>query len=61
VSGAAVLGDIADAWLTGDLGGIARYPADLAAVTPARMRAAAQRWFDPSRLVEGIIRGRAKG
>ena len=60
-SGGAVLGDIADAWLTGDLGGIARYPADLAAVTPARMRAAAQRWFDPARLVEGIIRGRAKG
>jgi zinc protease len=59
-SGAAVLADIADAWIGGDLAGIARYPDDLAAVTPARMREAARRWFDPARLVEGIVRGRAK-
>jgi zinc protease len=59
-SGAAVLGEIAEAWIHDDLAGIARYPADLAAVTPARMREVAARWFDPSRLVEGIVRGRAK-
>lgn len=59
-SGAAVLADIADAWIHGDLSGLARYPADLAAVTPARIRMVAKRWFDPSRLVEGIVRGRVK-
>ena len=60
-SGAAVLAEIADAWIHDDLAGLARYPDDLAAVTPARMRAAAERWFDPTRRVEGIVRGRARG
>jgi len=58
-SGASVLGEIADAWMHGALEDIARYPADLGAVTPARMRAVASRWFDPSRRVEGIVRGRS--
>ena len=58
-SGASVLAEIADAWIHGALEDIARYPADLYAVTPARMRAAASRWFDPSRRVEGIVRGRS--
>lgn len=57
-SGGAVLAEIADAWIHGALEDIARYPADLGAVTPARMRAVAARWFDPSRRVEGIVRGR---
>jgi zinc protease len=56
-SGAAVLSDIADAVLWGALEDLARYPADLAAVTPSRMRAAAERWFDPARRIEGIVRG----
>ncbi|MDH5233820.1 MAG: insulinase family protein [Gemmatimonadota bacterium] len=59
-SGAAVLGEIADAWLHGALEDIARYPADLAAVTADRIRDAARRWFDPSRRAEGIVRGRAR-
>ena len=58
-SGASVLAEIADAWINGTLEDIARYPADLDAVTPARMRAAAARWFDPNRRVEGIVRGRS--
>ena len=58
-SGASVLGEIADAWMHGALEDIARYPADLEAVTPARMRAVASRWFDPARRVEGIVRGRS--
>ncbi|MBX7117461.1 MAG: insulinase family protein [Gemmatimonadaceae bacterium] len=60
-SGAAVLGEIADAWMHDDLGAIARYPADLASVTTARMREAAARWFDPARRIEGIVRGRTAG
>ena len=59
-SGAAVLSDVADAWLHDALEALARYPADLAAVTPARMRAAAERWFDPARRLEGIVRGVAR-
>lgn len=58
-SGAAVLSDLADAYLWGALEDLARYPQDLAAVTPASMRAAAERWFDPARRFEGIVRGRA--
>lgn len=58
-SGAAVLSDLADAFLWGVLEDLARYPEDLARVTPATMRAAAQRWFDPARRFEGIVRGRA--
>jgi len=59
-SGAAVLAEVAEAWMHGDLRELSRYPADLAAVTPERMRATAARWFDPTRRVEGIVRGRAK-
>ncbi|MHB1298278.1 MAG: M16 family metallopeptidase [Gemmatimonadaceae bacterium] len=60
-SGASVLADLADAWLNGSLEELHRYPADLAAVTPARMRELARRWFDPSRRVEGIVRGDLSG
>jgi zinc protease len=56
-SGASVLADLADAYLWGHIEDIARYPHDLAAVTPARMQAAAKRWFDPARRIEGIVRG----
>lgn len=56
-SGSAVLSDVADAWLHGSLEDLTRYPRDLAAVTPARMRDVARRWFDPDRRVEGIVRG----
>lgn len=57
-SGAAVLSELTDAFLWGELEDLARYPNDLAAVTPARMRALASRWFDPQRRVEGVVRGR---
>jgi predicted Zn-dependent peptidase len=52
-----VLADLADAFLWGTIEDIARYPHDLAAVTPSRMQAAARRWFDPARRIEGIVRG----
>ena len=57
-SGSAVLGAIAEAWVHGTLEEVARYPQDLARVTPERIQRAAQHWFDPSRRVEGIVRGR---
>jgi zinc protease len=56
-SGAAVLGDLADAWVHDALEEIARYPDDLRAVTAASMRKSAERWFDPARRIEGIVRG----
>ncbi|MEY4608814.1 MAG: hypothetical protein RL625_1031 [Gemmatimonadota bacterium] len=57
-SGGAVLGAIAEAWVHGTLEEVARYPQDLIRVTPAGMQAAAARWFDAARRVEGIVRGR---
>lgn len=56
-SGAAVLAEVAEAWLHGSLEDLTRYPADLEAVTASRIKAAARRWFDPARRVEGIVRG----
>lgn len=59
-SGAAVLSDLADAWLHDDLESLTSYPSDLAAITPRVMQEMAQRWFDPARRVEGIVRGVAR-
>ncbi|MBM3898845.1 MAG: insulinase family protein [Gemmatimonadetes bacterium] len=57
-SGSAVLGAIAEAWVHGTLEEVARYPHDLARVTPSTLQGAARHWFDASRRVEGIVRGR---
>ena len=55
---ASIMGDLADAWLFGDsLDEIARYDARIREVTAADIQALARRCFDPSRRVEGIIRG----
>lgn len=56
-SGAAVLADLADAFLWGSLDELERYPQDLARVTPESMRALAADWFDPARRIEGVVRG----
>ncbi len=56
-SGAAVLSELADAFLWGEVEEIARYPQDIEAVTPAAMQALAQQCFDPARRVEGVVRG----
>ena len=58
-SGAAVLSDVADAYLWGALEDLARYPQELSRVTPGSMRETAARLFDPARRFEGIVRGRA--
>ncbi|HEU4566069.1 MAG TPA: pitrilysin family protein [Gemmatimonadaceae bacterium] len=58
-SGGAVLGDVVDAWLFGrSLAELDAHDAMVRAVTPERMQSLARRYFDESRLVQGIVRGR---
>ncbi|MBP6773659.1 MAG: insulinase family protein [Gemmatimonadaceae bacterium] len=55
-----VLGELVDAWLFGR--GVEErraFPAAIAAVTAGDVQRLAQRYFDPSRVVEGIVRGTA--
>jgi zinc protease len=59
-SGGAVLSDVIDAFLFGSLTDLAEYDARVRAVTPESMRTLAERYFDPSRRVEGIVRGMGK-
>ena len=57
-SGAAVLGDVLDAWLFGDgLAELDEWEGHVRAVTPGDILAFAQRHFDDARRVEGIVRG----
>jgi len=58
-SGAAVLSELADAFLWGELEELARYPQDIAAVTPEGMQKLAQLSFNPARRVEGVVRGKS--
>jgi zinc protease len=61
-SGGAVLGDMVDAWLFGEgLAELETYEARVRAVTAADIRALAERYFDPARRVEGVVRGVAAG
>ena len=58
-SGGAVAGDMADSWLFGrSLQELTDYETRVRNVTARDMRAAARRWFDPARCIEGIVRGR---
>ncbi|HJQ22193.1 MAG TPA: pitrilysin family protein [Gemmatimonadaceae bacterium] len=59
-SGAAVLAEIVDAWLLGRLDDLERFEARVHAVTGDGMRAVADRFLDPDRRVEGIVRGVGK-
>jgi len=59
-SGGAVLSDVVDAWLFGRLRDLDEYGANIRAVTAERMQRVAQRYFDPARRVEGIVRGVGK-
>ncbi len=56
-SGGAVLGDMVDAYLFGDLGELAEFDNRVRSVTAAGMQAIARAYFDESRRVEGLIRG----
>jgi len=59
-SGAAVLGDMVDAFVFGSLRELTEYDARVRAVTAESMMGVAQTYFDPSRRVEGIVRGVGK-
>ena len=57
-SGGALLGEIMDAWMFGGgLHELLEYDARVRGVTADQMRDVAQKYFDPKRRVEGIIRG----
>jgi zinc protease len=56
-SGASVLADVIDAWLFGELSDLATFERNVRSVTAERMQQLAQRYFDPKRRVEGIVRG----
>ena len=57
-SGGAVMADLVDAYLFGSLNELTEHDARVNAVTVESMQAVAERYFDPSRRVEGIVRGR---
>jgi zinc protease len=59
-SGGAVLGDVVDAWLFGTLRELEEFEARVKEVSPQRMQRVAQRYFDPGRRVEGVVRGVGK-
>ncbi len=58
-SGGAMLGDMVDAWLFGGgLSELDRFTAHIEAVTAADIQRLARHYFDPHRVVEGIVRGK---
>ena len=57
-SGGAVLSDLIDAYLFGTLSELMEHDERVLAVTPESMRQVAEQYFDQSRRVEGIVRGR---
>jgi len=58
--GGAVLSDVVDAWLFGaSLSELDEFDARIASVTAADVRRLALEYFDPARVVEGIVRGAA--
>jgi len=59
-SGGAVLGEMVDAYLFGSLSEILEHDDQVRAVTAESMQGVAKRYFDPSRRVEGIVRGVGK-
>jgi zinc protease len=59
-SGGAMLSDLVDAYLFGSLAELSEYDARVSAVTTTSMLDVARQYFDPSRRVEGIVRGVGK-
>jgi zinc protease len=59
-SGAAVLAEMVDAWMFGTLAELEEFQSRVRAVTATGMMETAQRYFDPQRRVEGIVRGVGK-
>jgi zinc protease len=59
-SGGAVLGQMVDAWLFGDLAELELFDARVRGVTAAAMQQIARAYFEEERRVEGVIRGVGK-
>ena len=59
-SGGAVLSDLVEAFLFGSLRELSEYDACVRRVTAESMQHVAVEYFDPSRRVEGIVRGVGK-
>jgi len=60
-SGAALLGEMLDAWMFGEgLQELVEYDTRVRAVTADQMRDVARKYFDPEKRVEGIVRGVGK-
>ena len=59
-SSTAVLGDVLDAWTFGSLAELGEFNRQVEAVTAERMREVAERYFDATRRVEGVVRGAGK-
>jgi zinc protease len=57
-SGAAVIGEMIDAYLFGRLAELEEFESRIKAVSAEEMRAIARRYFVEDRRVEGIVRGR---
>ncbi len=55
--GAALMGDIADAWLFGSLDELSSFEADMSAVTVDDLQAFARECLDADRCVTGVVRG----
>jgi zinc protease len=58
-SGSSVLGEMVDAFLFGRLAELAEFDARVRGVTATQMQAVARAYFDESRRVEGVIRGKS--
>jgi zinc protease len=57
-SAGSILGDIVDAWLHGTgLRELGEFEASVRAVTPRAIQQLAERYFDPTKRVEGVVRG----
>ena len=59
-SGGAVLADMVDAWMFGELAELREFDTRVRAVTAAGMRKVAAEYFDEGRRVEGMVRGVGK-
>jgi zinc protease len=59
-SGGAVLGEMVDAYLFGSLSELVEHDDRVRAVTAESMQRVAEKYFDPSRRVEGVVRGTGK-
>ena len=59
-NGGAVLGEVVDAWMFGELAELEQHERRVRAVTAEGIRATARRYLEPERRVEGIVRGVGK-